>query len=247
MKKLILFLAGLLLSVNAHATSITMPYCNTQTGGFIFASQWNANCSAVQSFLNNQNIDGTTNIATGGIQTGNIANLAVTDAKIAGITTAGKVNGSSLTSLGSIPSGGGAVPLDNLPTGVKANTLVYQNSSGNVGIGTTTVSQLLTVGGETQTNTLAVTGSFYNYGTSGSSSSFVTGTIKIAFGNLTAGTAGATVTNLPFTSTSTYICTATNSSGGSVTYAQIAINSASQISINSSSTTTTYNWICIGS
>ena len=112
------------MATNAFATSLNMPYCNTATGGFIYASQWNANCSAIQSYINNQNIDGTTNIAVGGVQTSNIANLAVTDGKIAGITTAGKVNGSAITAMNNIPSGAGVTPTVNLGSGT-ANSISF--------------------------------------------------------------------------------------------------------------------------
>lgn len=108
---------SLLTSNNSFATAISMPYCNEATGGYVLASHWNSNCSTVGTWANNQNIDGTTNIAVGGIQTANLANLAVTDAKIAGITTAGKVNGSAITSLNNVPSGAGVLPTANLGSG----------------------------------------------------------------------------------------------------------------------------------
>lgn len=118
MKKiLLLILFFVYFSSHAMATSYTAPFASAATGGFIFASQWNANQTVLESFLNNQNLDGTTNIAVGGIQTANIANLAVTDTKIAGITTAGKVNGSSITSINSLPSGAGVIPTANLGSG----------------------------------------------------------------------------------------------------------------------------------
>lgn len=48
------------------------------------------------------------------MNTASIANLAVTDAKIAGIVTAGKVDGAALTNLPNIPSGAGIIPAVNL-------------------------------------------------------------------------------------------------------------------------------------
>ncbi len=114
MKKFILFLIGIMISFNAHATTCTLPYANELTDGFIFAGHWNANASAIMNCLNNQTLDGTTNIAIGGIQTSNISNLAVTDAKIFGITTAGKVNASAITQLNNLPSGAGTIPEANI-------------------------------------------------------------------------------------------------------------------------------------
>lgn len=143
MRKLLLFLFAFLISVNAYATTCTIPYESELTGGFIFAAHWNENFQAISTCLNNQTLDGTTNIAIGGIQTSNIANLAVTDAKIFGITTAGKVNGSSITAINNLPSGAGIVPIANLPTGNTANTLAFYNSGGNVGIGTFSVTGMV--------------------------------------------------------------------------------------------------------
>lgn len=52
----------------------------------------------------------------GNIQNANIAtNAAIIDAKLATISTAGKVSGAALTSLSSIPSGAGIIPTANLP------------------------------------------------------------------------------------------------------------------------------------
>lgn len=54
----------------------------------------------------------------GNIQNVNLAsNLALADTKLAGITTAGKVNGSAITGLANVPAGAGIVPVSNLGTG----------------------------------------------------------------------------------------------------------------------------------
>lgn len=116
--------------MKAHATSCIIPYVNEITGGIIYAAQWNANFQAIANCLNNQTLDGTTNIAIGGIGTVNIANLAVTDAKIFGITTAGKVNGSALTGLNNVPSGAGTLAelniakLDSNGNGIDGGALI---------------------------------------------------------------------------------------------------------------------------
>jgi hypothetical protein len=131
-KLLCLALLGMafLMPSKSYATALSMPYCNENTGGVIFASQWNANCQALPTWANNQNIDGTTNIAVGGIQTTNLANLSVTDAKIFGITTAGKVNGSAITAVNNIPSGAGVIPTVNLGSGsASSSTILFGNQT----------------------------------------------------------------------------------------------------------------------
>lgn len=60
---------------------------------------------------------GTDEILDGEIVNADInASAAIADTKLATISTAGKVSGSALTSLSSIPAGAGAIPLANLPT-----------------------------------------------------------------------------------------------------------------------------------
>ena len=138
MKKILLSLAMLFISVTAHATTCTIPYVTEVAGGIIYSAQWNANFIAVANCLNNQTLDGTTNIAIGGILTANLANLSVTDAKIAGITTAGKVNGSAITQINNVPSGAGELPelniapLDGSGNGVSGAAF---NNLGNTPVG----------------------------------------------------------------------------------------------------------------
>ncbi len=119
MKKILLFLTFLLMPLLSYATTLSVSYTNESVGGTISSSHWNQNFQDIQNWANNNNLDGTTNISTGGVTTSTIANLAVTDAKIAtaGITTAGKVSGSALTVLSGIPSGAGQIPVANLATG----------------------------------------------------------------------------------------------------------------------------------
>lgn len=74
-------------------------------GAVIIASQHNANFSTIYSEFN------------GLISDVNISgSAAISDSKLAQITTANKVSGASLTSLSSIPSGAGIIPSANLPT-----------------------------------------------------------------------------------------------------------------------------------
>lgn len=54
------------------------------------------------------------------------SDAAIADTKLAQITTAGKVSGTALVTLGSIPSGGGTIPAVNLP---EYSTLTQQSSA----------------------------------------------------------------------------------------------------------------------
>ena len=226
MKKLILFLIVLFISSLAQATSITMPYCSESTGGFVYASHWNSNCNAISTYVNNQNIDGNTNISVGGVQTANIANLAVTDSKIAGITTAGKVNGSSITGMDNLPTGAGEVPIANITASNPGAAYLFLNGA-----------QLLS----------PATG-IYNYTTSASSSSTPTSTLKVAFGTIaTNGGSGlATITNLPFTTSTSYvsICTSTSPTSGKACATSNV--SASSTNLQDQTNGDTVTWYAIG-
>lgn len=83
---------------------------NTFTvGAVIIASQHNSNFSVIYSEFN------------GSISDANISGSAnISDSKLAAISTAGKVSGAALTSLASIPSGAGVLPVANggIPSGV---------------------------------------------------------------------------------------------------------------------------------
>lgn len=224
MKKAFLLLVGLLISVNAHATTCTLPYGNALTGGFIFASQWNANVAAIQACFNNQILDGTTNIAVGGIQTANLANLSVTDSKIFGITTAGKVNGSAITGANNLPSGSGVWPTVNLGSGT-ANTGSFLRGDQSWSTATTLL---------------------YNYGSSTTTSSTPNALVKIAFGAMQVSSSTTTVTNLPFTSSSSY--TVLISSGQISNIAcSVLIASGSQFTASTTAgSPQTFNWVAIG-
>jgi hypothetical protein len=81
---------------------ITIPYTFT-VGAVIIASQHNSNFSTIANDYN------------GNIENVNISNTAaISDSKLDQITTASKVSGAALTSLGSIPAGAGVIPLANL-------------------------------------------------------------------------------------------------------------------------------------
>ena len=130
-------------------------------------------------------------------------------------------------------------------------------TAGNVGIGSITPGQALdvvgtvrasTFSGSFNVNTLNSTGinwtSIYNYGTSASAFT-QSANLKIAYGFLASvGTGGSTVSNLPFTSSTTYSCTASYTTSGTLCACAPSSGSALLLSVNSGSTTC--NWIAIG-
>jgi hypothetical protein len=133
MKKFILTLILAGWASLAGATALNIPYQNEQPGGTIKSGDWNADMQAIAQWANNNNIDGSTNIATAGVTTSAIANGAVTNSKIDsvnGIYTYGDVYGSSLIQLGNINSSAGEVPTANLGTGT-ANSTTFLNGNQN--------------------------------------------------------------------------------------------------------------------
>lgn len=121
MKKYLKAFSGLVLmlmvALPCFATVLTVTYDNEQPNTVIRSTHWNQNFSDIMTFLNSNLLNSQDNIQPGGIATQSLANLAVTDAKISGITTAGKVNGSALTGLPNIPSGAGVIPAVNITSG----------------------------------------------------------------------------------------------------------------------------------
>jgi len=60
------------------------------------------------------------------------AGAAIADTKLAQITTAGKVSGSALTGLASIPSGAGLLPVANIDHGTTANKILKLDASAKI-------------------------------------------------------------------------------------------------------------------
>lgn len=105
---------------------VILPYIFS-SGTTIIASQTNANntsfLNAINGGLDNTNLTGTAGITYANLSLGgNIVNsdisssAAIANSKLANITTAGMVSGAALTSLSSIPSGAGIIPIANLPS-----------------------------------------------------------------------------------------------------------------------------------
>lgn len=89
---------------------ISKPY-TFSAGATIIASEHNSNFDTIYNEFN------------GNITNSNIASgAAIVDTKLAQITTASKVSGAAITSLSSLPSGAGVVPIANLATGTPDGT-----------------------------------------------------------------------------------------------------------------------------
>jgi hypothetical protein len=154
---------------------------------------------------------------SGNIDNNNIkASAGIVDTKLAQITTASKVSGTSFTGLASIPSGAGAIPAANVTdlaiTSQVAGDLLRFDGSNWVRQADGTANQYLeSVGDGTYTWVADV--DIYDYGTSASASTAKhQKNLKIAYGTLTiAATTESTISNLPFTSATSYILTASTS------------------------------------
>lgn len=169
---------------------ISIPFTFT-VGAVIVAAQHNSNFSTIYSDYN------------GNIQDTNIAsNAAISDSKLAQITTAGKVSGASFTSLTSIPSGAGLIPVANIDTGTTVNKIVILSAGTTAKLPAVDGSQLTGIA-----NGIANAISILDYGTSASSSTQrgVSGSsLKIAYGATALSSGSITVSNLLFSSSTTY-------------------------------------------
>jgi hypothetical protein len=81
----------------------------------------------------NTNFDTLYNLVNGNIDNANIkASAGIVDSKLAQVTTAGKVSGAALTSLTSIPSGAGLIPVANIDTGTTASKILQLDGSAKI-------------------------------------------------------------------------------------------------------------------
>ena len=78
----------------------------------------------------------------GNINNSNLSSsIAITDSKLNQITTAGKVSGTALTGLASIPSGAGVIPLANLPANIFSPVVLSVSNSATQSLTTQTWAQ----------------------------------------------------------------------------------------------------------
>lgn len=216
---------------------ISIPWTFT-VGAIIVASQHNSNFSVIYSDYN------------GSIDNTNITALAaIADTKLAQIVTAGKVSGAAFTSLTSVPAGAGLMPVANIDTGTTANKILILNGS----------SQIPAVSGALLTNLTATVAGIKDYATSASSSTArAQALLLIAYGNSisVSGGSSAAVTNLSFTSATSYTVivsaissfgtppSSTDQNAGNLV---AVMNSGSQFTIyNTDDQTKTVNWLAIG-
>lgn len=101
-------------------------------------------------------------------------------------------------------------------------------------------------GSISQSSTNGKVGTILNYGASASAFTPSFGNLKIAYGTLPSVTTSQIITNLPFTSTSSYSCSASPGDNPDQNVIPIIINSASQITIYVPSNNRPINWTCIG-
>lgn len=207
---------------------ISLPWTFT-VGAVIVASQHNSNFSVIVNDYN------------GGITTANLAsNAGIVDTQLAAITTAGKVSGSALTSLSSTPAGAGLLPVANVDTGTTANKIIILDGS----------AKLPAVDGSALTNLTATLSSIKDYGTSASSSTAKTqANLKIAYGSVAlSGSSSQAITNLSFTSSSTYVVTCVHTTSDALSSnCSVVNNSGSQCTIyNASGNPYSINWIAVG-
>lgn len=229
---------------------ITIPYTFT-VGAVIIASQHNSNFSVIASDYN------------GNITDANIsASAAITDTKLGQITTAGKVSGAALTTLGSIPSGGGTIPAKNGGTGGDLSAALigaspYFSATGVMSALAAGISGQVKVSGGAGAPTWAnFLSSILDYGTStGTGTSKTAPNLKIAYGTTTslAGPGGTfVVTNLVFTSASSYVVQTTQADTGTVGSGNVTYSSGASFTITNSAVPAgsnishTYSWLAIG-
>ncbi len=201
---------------------ITIPNVFT-VGAVIVASQHNSNFSVIYSDYN------------GNITTANIAaNAGIVDTQLAQITTASKVNLSALTitsqAQGDIIYASGASALTRLGAGTSGQVLQTQGAGAN----------------PLWVNALS---SVSDYGTSASASTAKQATaVKIAYGVVTFGGGSQTqaITNLPFTSSSTYVVFATTVGSSSFSKFGVVNNSGSQFTLSDDINGQTVQWFAIG-
>lgn len=189
----------------------------------------------------NTNFDTLYNLVNGNIDNANIkASAGIVDSKLAQIATAGKVSGASLTSLTSVPSGAGLIPVANIDTGTTANKILKLNGS----------AQIPAVSGALLTNLGVALASILDYGTSASSSTSIAQTaLRICWGTLSVnGNSNASLSNLPFASSSSYIVVGTfGTATDAIESVVITRSSGSAATVyNNDNLNQTVMWIAIG-
>lgn len=217
--------------------------------------------TAIVASEHNTNYDTLYNEINGNLDNANIkANAGIVDSKLAQITTAGKVSGASLTSLGSVPTGGGTLPAKNGGTGgdlsaAAQGAIPFFSATGicSALAAGTSGHFLKALGAGADPVFSAIFAGIKDYGTSASSSTDrLSGVVYVAWGTISsvANKGSQAVTNLPFTSTDSYVAVCVQSTSvlaGLVGPGAIIRNSGSQMTVyNASDTSYQMSWIAIG-
>lgn len=189
----------------------------------------------------NTNFDTLYNLVNGNIDNANIkASAGIVDSKLNQITTAGKVAGDALTSLANIPSGAGLIPVANIDTGTTASKILKLDGS----------AKIPAVDGSQLTNLGVALASILDYGTSASSSTARAQTaLRICWGTLSVtGNSNASLSNLPFTSSSSYIVVGTFGTATDAVEAVVITKSSGSAATvyNNDNQNQTVMWIAIG-
>lgn len=189
----------------------------------------------------NTNLDTLFNLVNGNIDNANIkASAGIVDSKLAQLTTAGKVSGAALTSLTSIPSGAGLIPVANIDTGTTASKILKLDGD----------AKIPAVDGSLLTNLGVALASILDYGTSASASTARAQTaLRICWGSLSiTGNSNSSLSNLPFTSSSSYVIIGTFGTATDATEAVVITRgSGSAATIyNNDNQTQTIMWIALG-
>jgi hypothetical protein len=191
----------------------------------------------------NSNFDTLYNDYNGNVDNNNISGTAgIVDSKLAQITTASKVSGAAITLLTSVPSGAGELPLANIPS-IDEDDMVSDSDTAL----------------PTQQSVKAYADTFglsdiEDYGTSASSStSRAQNILKICYGQLVAvaGSSSQAVTNLPFTSSSSYQVTISKTANSAAAVPSAFQDSGAQFTAYNNHSDAvgrngTFNWIAIG-
>lgn len=219
------------------------------TGDNIVASQHNTELNTIHGVIN------------GNIENVNIKDGAgIANTKLAQIDTAGMVSGAALTSLGSTPTGAGIIPAKNGGTGgdlsaAAQGAIPYFSATGVCSAleAGTSGHFLKALGAGANPIFAAIFAGIKDYGTSASSSTDrLSGVVYVAWGTISsvANKGSQAVTNLPFTSTDSYVAVCVQSTSvlaGLVGPGAIIRNSGSQMTVyNASDTSYQMSWIAIG-
>lgn len=243
MKKLLFFIL-VLISTNVYATPPNRTYSYTPNT-VIDSNQNNANENALFAYLQ----AGVDTYAAGSITGAAVSGSA--SIPYISLSLSNSILGSDINTTTDISFRNlvlsGTFKLGSTNQG----DIIYDNGTSFVRLTPGTSGKVLQTQGASAnpqwTNSLA---SVSDYGTSASTSTARQGTaIKVAYGeSITIGGSGSqAITNLPFTSSSSYSCTGMTSVNGGNSVIHMVSDSSSQMTIyNGDVSSRVFNWICIG-